>query len=165
MGLSHAPHHLLVDTVNGHSFVPTITMAAPRAGTSECVRVLIAHADASCRERLTRLLRESGALIVEAVADGPAAVKAARRGTPDLVLVGKLHGLSVAETTRRLTRVAPATPVLVFGTADAGSDLGETLGAGASGYVRIDHRAERLDITVRIAIAIFGRGRQPALGA
>lgn len=128
---------------------------------SEGVRVVIAHADAPCRELVAGLLRDSGIGVVDAVADGEAAIAAARHAGPALVLVGvHLAGLSVAETTRRLTRAAPASRVLVFGTAESESELGETLGAGAAGYVRIDEHAERLDVTVRIAIALLGHVRE-----
>jgi two-component system invasion response regulator UvrY len=148
-------------TIDGHSSVPTLLAPAPSAARRDAVRVLIAHADESCRELISRLLRRSGIGVVASVADGEAAISVARRAAPALVLVGvDLNGPSVAETTRRLRRAAPASRVLVFGTADSESELGETFGAGAAGYVRIDAHAERLEVTVRIAIALLARARE-----
>jgi DNA-binding NarL/FixJ family response regulator len=145
-------------TADGHTSVPTLLAPQPAAGTHDGVQVVVAHADASCRELVSRLLHRSGIGVVASVPDGEAAVRAARRSAPALVLIGvNLQGLTVAETTRRLTRASPASRVLVFGTADSESELGETLGAGAAGYVRIDAQAARLDVTVRIAIALITR--------
>lgn len=150
-------------TADGHSSVPTLLAPERAAGRNDGVRVLIAHADESCRELVSKLLIRSGIGVVASVPDGEAAVRAARREAPALVLIGvDLDGLSVAETTRRLARAAPASRVLVFGTADSESELGETLGAGAAGYVRVDAQAERLDVTVRIAIALLARAREKA---
>jgi DNA-binding NarL/FixJ family response regulator len=149
-----------METADGHSRVPTMVAPEAIAGRPAVVRVLVAHRDAACRALVSRLLRRSGIGVVASVPDGEAAVAAARRGAPALVLVGAdLEGPSVVETTRRLARVAPASRVLVFGTAGSEQALGDTLGAGAAGYVRIDAQAERLDVTVRIAIALLARAR------
>jgi DNA-binding NarL/FixJ family response regulator len=143
-------------TADGHPRVPTLVAAERTAGRSAALRVLVAHPDPECRELVSRLLKQSGIRVVASVADGEAAVRAARGAAPALVLVGAdLEGPSVAQTTRRLARVAPASRVLVFGTAGSEDELGDTLAAGAAGYVRIDAQAERLDVTVRIAIALL----------
>jgi DNA-binding NtrC family response regulator len=145
-------------TADGHSSVPSLFALERDDGGHDGAGVLIAHADASCRGVISRLLHRSGIAVVASVPDGEAAVRAARRTAPALALVGvDLAGLSVAETTRRLTRVAPASRVLVFGTAGSEYELGGAFGAGAAGYVRVDAGAERLDVTVRIAIALLAR--------
>jgi DNA-binding NarL/FixJ family response regulator len=145
-----------METADGHSRVTTLVAPERTAGTSAAVRVLVAHRDASCRRMVSALLEQSGIGVVASVPDGEAAVRAAQLSAPALVLVGAdLDGPSVSLTTRRLARAAPASRVLVFGTAGAEDELGDTLAAGAAGYVRIDARAERLDVTVRIAIALL----------
>jgi DNA-binding NarL/FixJ family response regulator len=147
----------IMKAVDGQSSVATVVTPEPMGNTSGGVQVLIAHADATCRELVARLVRDSGIGVVDAVPDGESAISAARRDAPALVLVGaNLAGLSVAETTRRLTRASPASRVLVLGTGESERELGDTLGAGAAGYVRVDEPAERLDIAVKVAIALLG---------
>jgi DNA-binding NarL/FixJ family response regulator len=121
------------------------------------VRVLIVHADSSCREEVARLLQRSDIEVVDVVPDGAAAIRAAKSEAPDLVLMGVAAGRQSAtgETTRRLTLEVPGSRVLFFGDADAESELEGTLVDGAAGYVRIDGRSGRLNVTVRIALALI----------
>jgi DNA-binding NarL/FixJ family response regulator len=121
------------------------------------VRVLIVHADASCREEVAGLLRRSDIEVVDVVPDCEAAIGAAKEASPDLVLIGAggQRPPSACETTRRLAYEVPGSRVLIFGDADAEQELAGTLVAGAAGFVRVDGRAERLDVTVRIAIALI----------
>jgi two-component system, NarL family, response regulator LiaR len=127
------------------------------ARAAGCVRVLIVHAERSCREEVARLLQGSNIEVVDVVPDGAAAVRAAKSAAPDLVLMGVAGNQSsrAGETIRRLAQAAPRSRVLFFGDGDAERELAGTLVAGAAGYVRVDGRADRLDVTVRIAIALI----------
>jgi DNA-binding NarL/FixJ family response regulator len=125
--------------------------------TAGRVRVLLVHADASCREEVGRLLERSDIEVVEVVPDCDAAIRAVKESRPDLVLigVGVNQPFSASWTTRRLAAEVPGTRVLIFGDSEAEQELAGSIGAGAAGYVRVDGRAERLDVTVRIAIALI----------
>jgi DNA-binding NarL/FixJ family response regulator len=120
-------------------------------------RVLIVHSDASCRDRVARLLRRSDMDVVDVVPLGDAAIRAVRMQRPDLVLLGTEsgRGMSTWEATRRLAREAPGSRVLVFGDGGSEEELDGTISAGAAGYVRIDGRSAQLDVTVRIALALI----------
>jgi DNA-binding NarL/FixJ family response regulator len=120
-------------------------------------RVLIVHSAASCRERVAGLLRRSDIEVVDVVPDGQAAIRAARRRRPDIVLMGagQDRRMSTWEATRRLAREAPHSRVLLFGDASSEEELDSTMCAGAAGYVRVDGRSARLDVTVRIALALI----------
>jgi DNA-binding NarL/FixJ family response regulator len=125
----------------------------PRRRATDRARVLIVHADASCRERVAALLRRSDMEVVDVVRDGEAAIRAARLARPDLVLMGA--GGSTWEATRRMSREAPGTRVLLFGDLGSEEELDGTMSAGAAGYVRVDTRTSQLDVTVRIALALI----------
>jgi DNA-binding NarL/FixJ family response regulator len=120
-------------------------------------RVLIVHPDASCRDRVARLLRGSEIDVVDVVPLGAAAIRAARRKRPDIVLLGAGQGqrMSTREATRRIARAAPGSRVIVFGGEGSEEELDGTISAGAAGYVRVDGRTSRLDVTVRIALALI----------
>jgi len=108
--------------------------AAP-AGKGE--RVLLADDNADMREYLARLLSARG-WEVEAVEDGQAALEAARRRRPDLVLsdvmMPHLDGLALAAELRRDPRFAEVPIVLVSARAGAGARV-EGLKAGADDYL------------------------------
>jgi DNA-binding NarL/FixJ family response regulator len=137
--------------------LPDAGTASRRRNTAGGVRVLIVHGDASCREEVGRLLERSDIEVVDVVPDGEVAIRAAKASSPDLVLIGARANrpFSATWTTRRLAAEVPGTRVLIFGDSDAEQELAGSIGAGAAGYVRVDGRAERLDITVRIAIALI----------
>jgi DNA-binding NarL/FixJ family response regulator len=124
-----------------------------RHGARGRARVLIVHSDASCRERVAALLRRSDIEVVDVVRDGEAAIRAARLARPDLVLMGA--GRSTWEATRRMSREAPGTRVLLFGDLSSEEELDGTMSAGAAGYVRVDSRTPQLDVAVRIALALI----------
>ena len=121
------------------------------------LRVLIVHADPSSREQFARLLRRSDIEVIDVVPDGEAAICAVQATGPDLVLVGAGgdHLISADELTRRLSWEAPGTRVLLFGDEDAEEELAGAMVGGAAGYVRIDGHADRLDVTLRIALALI----------
>jgi PAS domain S-box-containing protein len=99
--------------------------------------VLVADDNADMRDYLTRLLRSSGHQ-VQAVADGQAALEAARVRQPDLivsdVMMPRLDGLQLVAALRADPRTA-GTPVLLL-SARAGEEAAiEGLGAGADDYL------------------------------
>ena len=129
---------------------------------TEHLRVIVAHADAGRRESVARLLRDNDIDVVDAVAGGDAAVQAVLELEPDLVLVGvEAGGHAGFDSARRLTETPSGSPVVMFGSADAERELGDRFPTGAAGYLRTDVLAERLDPTLRIAIALFTRRCAP----
>jgi DNA-binding NarL/FixJ family response regulator len=142
---------------NGHGGAALMEAEPAPRPTSNGVRVLIVHSDASCREEVARLLRSSDIEVVDVVPDGDAAIRAAKAERPDLVLVGAGADRAepAGEATLRLSREVPGSRVLLFGDGDAEQELDGSLLAGAAGYVRIDGRNERLGVTVRIALALI----------
>ena len=99
--------------------------------------VLVADDNADMRDYLTRLLRSAGHR-VEPVADGQAALEAARIGNPDLivsdVMMPRLDGLQLVAALRADPRTS-STPVLLL-SARAGQEASiEGLEAGADDYL------------------------------
>ncbi|WP_433305654.1 SpoIIE family protein phosphatase [Actinoplanes sp. CA-030573] len=100
-------------------------------------RVLVADDNADMRDYLTRLLRSAGHQ-VQTVADGRAALEAARARKPDLivsdVMMPRLDGLQLVSAVRADPRTA-GTPVLLL-SARAGQEASiEGLEAGADDYL------------------------------
>jgi DNA-binding NarL/FixJ family response regulator len=98
--------------------------------------VLIVDDNARFRVRARRLLEANGYAVVGEAADGAAAVEAARRLQPDVVLLDlvlpDMSGLSVAE---RLSGGLDAPAVVLTSTHDP-SDFGDRLArCGARGFV------------------------------
>ncbi|MET0416153.1 MAG: SpoIIE family protein phosphatase, partial [Actinoplanes sp.] len=111
---------------------PEASQAAIRSA-----RLLVADDNADMRDYLTRLLRSAGHR-VEAVADGRAALDAARVRNPDLivsdVMMPRLDGLQLVGALRADPRTA-STPVLLL-SARAGQEASiEGLEAGADDYL------------------------------
>ncbi len=109
----------------------------PTAQAGHAVRLLVADDNADMRDYLTRLLRSAGHQ-VEAVADGQAALEAARVRNPDLivsdVMMPRLDGLQLVSALRADPRTA-GTPVLLL-SARAGQEASiEGLEAGADDYL------------------------------
>ena len=90
--------------------------------------------------------------------DGEAAISAAKELDPDLVLLGAGGEPAdvAADATRRLAAEAPRQPRAACSATrtPSMSSTGRST-AGAAGYVRVDGRAERVDVTVRIALALI----------
>jgi PAS domain S-box-containing protein len=124
-----------------------------RAGHSRRARIVLADDNADMRDYLVRLLGERWD--VEAVADGHAALAAARRATPDLVLTDvMMPGLDGFELLRALktdpqTRLVP----VVLLSARAGEEAtAEGLSAGANDYIVKPFTAREL--LVRVASSL-----------
>jgi len=131
--------------------------------TSE-LRVVIADDHLFYRDGLARLLRETGIEVVAAVPNGEAAIHAAERTSPDVVVMDlSMPGMSGVEATRRLTGRDPAIPVLVLSVSAQEADVTDALLAGASGYVLKDGPLEEIVAGIR-ATAGWGHRRSSRWG-
>ncbi len=108
-------------------------MAAP-------VRVLLVDDQPLVRKGLQLILGpEDGFEIVGEAADGTAALEAAARLRPDVVLMDvRMKGMDGVEATRRLRADSASPPVLVLTTFDDDEVLSAALRAGAAGFILKD---------------------------
>jgi DNA-binding NarL/FixJ family response regulator len=98
-------------------------------------RVVLADGHPFYRQRLAKLLAESGVDVVAEAGNGWAALKAAEANSPDVVVLDlNMPGFSGAEVTRRLTSCDPPHRVLVLSVSDDEADVTAALRAGARGY-------------------------------
>ena len=106
--------------------------------------LLLVEDEPVLREGLCDLLRGAGHRVL-AAADGPAALEAAAREAPDLVILDwMLPGMDGIEVCRRLRRERPAVPILLL-TAKGGEDEKvRGLKAGADDYVTKPFGAKEL---------------------
>jgi DNA-binding NarL/FixJ family response regulator len=98
------------------------------------------------RAGLHRILRErDGFDVVAECADGAAAVAAAERLHPDVVVMDvRMKGIDGVEATRQIRAHPDGPPVLILTTFDDDEVLSSALRAGASGFVLKDASAEDL---------------------
>jgi DNA-binding NarL/FixJ family response regulator len=98
-------------------------------------RVVLADGHPFYRQRLAKLLTESGVEVVAEAGNGWAALKAAEATSPDVVVLDlNMPGFSGPEVTRRLTSCDPPHRVLVLSVSDDEADVTAALRAGARGY-------------------------------
>jgi len=134
-----------------HGLAPHSVMQ-PRP--TEPLRVVLADDHPFYREGLTRLLEQSGVVVVAAVPNGEAAIRAAEEFAPDVVVMDlNMPRMSGIEATRRLTEAAPATRVLVLSVSAQERDVTEAILAGAIGYVLKDGPVEEVVAGIRAAAA------------
>lgn len=101
----------------------------------EIAKVLLVDDHPMVLEGLRKLL-EPDYRVVGAITEGRAALEAAGRLLPDLMIVDLyMPGLDGLELTRRLVAVAPETRILVFSVHTESSWVREAFHAGAHGYV------------------------------
>jgi DNA-binding NarL/FixJ family response regulator len=109
----------------------------------EKLRVVLADDHPVYRQGLARLLERAGIEVVAEAANGLAAIEAAEKTAPDVVVMDlnmpRLHGV---EATRRLTERMPASRVLVLSVSAEEADVTDAIIAGASGYVLKDDPVE-----------------------
>ena len=119
--------------------------------------ILVVDDDARLAASLRRALAYEG-YAVEVVADGPAALVAARDRPPDLVVLdGMLPGLDGIEVCRRL-RDGSDVPILMLTARDGVSDRVAGLDAGADDYLAKPFAYDELLARVRALL----RRREPA---
>src|SRR5437660_6517529 len=129
-----------------------------RHGHAEaCVQqhVAVEHPDAAVVAHEVRMILDAseGIHVVGEAADGEAAVGAARRLKPDVVLMDvRMPRLDGLEATRRLAGPGVAEParVLILTTFDLDAYVYEALRAGASGFLLKDLPREDLVAAVRV---------------
>ncbi|MEU8230679.1 response regulator transcription factor [Actinoplanes sp. NPDC048967] len=119
------------------------------------IRVLIADDQAMVREGFGALLAaQPDLLVVGSAPDGAAAVAAARRLDPDVVLMDvRMPVMDGLEATRRLLTPGASVRVLILTTFDLDDYVYEALRAGASGFLLKDAPAADLVHAVRVVAA------------
>ena len=120
-------------------------------------RVLIVDDQALVRTGFTMILTASGIEVVGEAADGDAAVAAARRLRPDVVLMDiRMPGLDGLAATRKILAEHPVTPdgqairVIVLTTFDLDQYVYAALASGASGFLLKDVTSDHLVSAVRL---------------
>jgi two-component system response regulator MprA len=118
--------------------------------------------DPPLRRMLARTLTAEG-FAVTAAADGPAALVAAERAAPDLIVLDvampAMDGLAVC---RRLRAKGLATPILMLTARDAVSDRVSGLESGADDYLVKPFAVQELVARLR-ALTRRGHGAEPRL--
>jgi DNA-binding NarL/FixJ family response regulator len=100
------------------------------------VRILLADDHALFRDGVASLLAAWGHEVLGQVSDGDAAVEAAVRLRPDLVLMDvAMPGGGGLEATRRLAVVAPDVSIVMLTASEGVDDLFAAIKAGARGYL------------------------------
>jgi len=116
------------------------------------LRVLLADDEALIRAGFRLVLRpEPDIELVGEAGDGTAAVEAALRLRPDVVVMDvRMPGVDGLEATRRILAAAPGTRILVLTTFGDDRDVYAALRAGASGFLLKDSRPEDLVHAIRV---------------
>jgi DNA-binding NarL/FixJ family response regulator len=119
---------------------------------TEPLRVVLADDHPPFREGLVRQLQGQGIEVVADVSNGEAAIRAVEELAPDVVVMDlNMPGMSGLEATRRVTELAPASPVLVLTVSAQEADVTEAIVAGAMGYVLKDGPVEEVVQGIRAA--------------
>jgi DNA-binding NarL/FixJ family response regulator len=119
------------------------------------ITVLIADDQTLVRTGLRAIIEsEPGMTVVGEAADGAAAVEAARRLRPDVVLMDiRMPVLDGVAATKALVGGRSATRVLILTTFHVDDYVAEALRAGASGYLLKDATADQMVEAVRVIAA------------
>jgi DNA-binding NarL/FixJ family response regulator len=101
------------------------------------IRVLIADDDTSFAAYLAQLAAERGLEVIGTVPDGAAAVEAAARLEPDVVLMDlDMPGLDGANATREIIARDPHIRVVIVSGSDVVAHIHDALFVGAVAHVR-----------------------------
>ena len=119
------------------------------------VSVLIADDQELMRAGLRTILEsDAGTHVLGEAADGAAAVEAALRVRPDVVLMDiRMPGVDGLEATRRIVQADRGTRVLILTTYDLDEYVYEALRAGASGFLLKDAPSDQLLAAIRVVAA------------
>ena len=117
------------------------------------IRVLLVDDQTLVRTGFRLILgSESDIEVVGDAADGQEGVELGRRLRPDVVLMDiRMPKVDGIEATRRLTKDAPATRVVILTTYDLDEYVFDALRAGASGFILKDAPPDQLVNAVRVA--------------
>jgi DNA-binding NtrC family response regulator len=109
-------------------------------------RVVIADDEASVRSALTGFFRTAYKdCVVEAVADGAAAVEAVRRAAPTLVLLDiEMPGVDGVTALRQIRALDATVPVIMVTGNESTKVAGDVIGLGAFSYLPKPVRFEYL---------------------
>ncbi|WP_073263755.1 response regulator [Cryptosporangium aurantiacum] len=115
------------------------------------IRVVIADDHALIRSGLSGMLGAQPDIeVIDAVADGAAAIAAAERLRPEVVVMDiRMPGVNGIDATRRIRRAPDAPRVLVLTTFDLDEYVYEALRAGAGGFLLKDAPPGQLAEAVR----------------
>jgi DNA-binding NarL/FixJ family response regulator len=140
------------------------------------IRVVVADDHPVFRRGLAATLADiEGVEVVAAVADGAAAVEAARALAPDVVLMDlAMPNVDGVAATRRISSEAPDARVVVLTSFSDNARIHDALDAGARGYLLKDAEAAEVvrairaaargeaPLDPRVARAVLARGTTPA---
>ena len=111
--------------------------------------VLVADDDAAHRRGVREALEANGFFVVGEVGDAPAAIGAAERLRPDVLLIDiELPGEGL-NAIGRIARASPRTMIVVLSRAERPEDVVGAFTRGASGYLLKGIAGERLASTLR----------------
>jgi len=100
------------------------------------IRILVADDHSLFRDGIVSLLEAAGFQVIGQVGDGRAAVEAARRLQPELVLMDlSMPEMTGLEALRAIRAEMPDVQVVMLTVSDEDSDLFEAIRAGARGYL------------------------------
>ena len=118
------------------------------------ISVVVADDQALVRDGLRAILELAGFDVRGEAATGAQAVEAARRHTPDIVLMDiRMPEMDGIEATRRIVRAGLPTRVLILTTFDFDKLAYDAMVAGASGFLLKDAGREQVIAGVRIVAA------------
>jgi two-component system, OmpR family, alkaline phosphatase synthesis response regulator PhoP len=128
-----------------------------KAGRAVKQTILVVDDEPSIRDVVTAYLKREGFAVVTA-ADGPAALVAARRARPSLVILDlMLPGLDGIEVCRRL-RTESDVPIIMLTARAEEADKLVGLAIGADDYVTKPFSARELVARVKVVLRRVGRG-------
>ena len=132
------------------------TIRAPRLSGPDDIqphpRVLLVDDHDLFRTGLRNLLDEQDVQVVGECSNGTDALEAVLELAPDVVVMDlNMPGLTGVEATRRISKVAPRTRVLVLTISDEDNDVMDAILAGACGYLLKDATIPELMQGIRSA--------------
>jgi DNA-binding NarL/FixJ family response regulator len=116
------------------------------------IRVLVADDQDLVRAGFSMIIEaRDGLTVVGEAGDGEAAVRAAERLRPDVVLMDvRMPGVNGIDATRRITAAADPPKVIILTTFDLDEPLYAALRAGAAGFLLKDVRPDDLAEAIRV---------------